>query len=778
MAGTDVGEDGSGSFEVATWRVVTLFLVIVAVDTAWEFLDEFVTHRLQTRMHVGLMHAWEQLKFETMALGLISLLLVVGEEQLLRICINSPDKGKDSYGHDTAAEDAQYDHAGAPVEAYDALHDDGHHRRRLMGSGGGDSCPDGEEPLWESELIHKAHILIFLIAVCHIAYAMVSIALSMASMRRWHKFEQRVNGGELLPLPLGGLQKHGESSFVFGLRQCLRQFTHSLDVATYSALRALFVGRVNVGPDFNFAAMIQEYLTEEFARVVRFDIVMWGIAILWMTFPDGSYGGFWMTGFFLLLSVVAGTKLTVVAMHLARHAYGVYYEPSAPVLPPPPRAASRDVARELARSTREISATGGLGGALSELKSVGSGDDSTAADVDGAAVEVAAAPGPVVESLKPAAPSANDNPSAGIAEPRSAEHSPTASRALRRAIRGHSQRIKAADTSSHAQLLDLFWFCRPRLMLHIFRYAFFQNAIALAAVIFGFWQDEHGIFGGAVQGYDDAVRAVAYALLFCVLAVLVHTSTILFPLYALTAGTAEFGSPEGVLDFARRRGIRPDLVKFIQETEPADSKTHPATSAKRTKPKLGSGFAARGRSIPEHCSDEYDDDGDEPVPPVAACCDGATVDSASGAGPHALSAASVFTNSAPVMAMQLAKRGSSDALSPLGGGALSTLGGGATSPARWDSGALVERPQPVALAHAYSGAVDAAARSCAVGAALAALHAETDTSAAGHQPAGHHPAVHAVGHAVGMTNTVQGLLEGMAAKRAQAMASRMRRPRR
>lgn len=79
MAAPDVGEDDSGSFEVATWRVVTLFLLIVAIDTLWELIDEFVTHRLQTRMYVGLIHAWEQLKFETMALGLISLLLVAGE---------------------------------------------------------------------------------------------------------------------------------------------------------------------------------------------------------------------------------------------------------------------------------------------------------------------------------------------------------------------------------------------------------------------------------------------------------------------------------------------------------------------------------------------------------------------------------------------------------------------------------------------------------------------------------------------------------------------------
>lgn len=73
--------------------------------------------------------------------------------------------------------------------------------------------------------------------------------------------------------------------------------------------------------------MIQEYLAEEFARVVRFDLVMWGIAILWIVFPEGTYGGFWMTGAFMLASVAAGAKLTAVTSHLARHTYSLYYQP-------------------------------------------------------------------------------------------------------------------------------------------------------------------------------------------------------------------------------------------------------------------------------------------------------------------------------------------------------------------------------------------------------------------------------------------------------------------
>ena len=68
-----------GSFNIATWRIVLLFLGILIVDTLWEYLDERITSRIASRKSKGLLHAWEQLKFEVMSLGLVSLLLVVFE---------------------------------------------------------------------------------------------------------------------------------------------------------------------------------------------------------------------------------------------------------------------------------------------------------------------------------------------------------------------------------------------------------------------------------------------------------------------------------------------------------------------------------------------------------------------------------------------------------------------------------------------------------------------------------------------------------------------------
>ena len=69
-----------GALEVETWRIVTLFLLILGIDFAWEVVDKLVTTRLRgSSSDTGLLHAWEHLKFETCALGLVSLLLVVFE---------------------------------------------------------------------------------------------------------------------------------------------------------------------------------------------------------------------------------------------------------------------------------------------------------------------------------------------------------------------------------------------------------------------------------------------------------------------------------------------------------------------------------------------------------------------------------------------------------------------------------------------------------------------------------------------------------------------------
>jgi hypothetical protein len=76
MAGAEDGETVE-AFNVATWRIVTLFLLLLFVDAVIEIVDESLTHYLKHNPESS--HVWAQLKFETMALGVVSLLLVVSE---------------------------------------------------------------------------------------------------------------------------------------------------------------------------------------------------------------------------------------------------------------------------------------------------------------------------------------------------------------------------------------------------------------------------------------------------------------------------------------------------------------------------------------------------------------------------------------------------------------------------------------------------------------------------------------------------------------------------
>lgn len=93
----------------------------------------------------------------------------------------------------------------------------------------------------------QAHILIFLIAACHLIWAILSSVMSMVALRRWNTYEAHIHGRGLLHMPVGGLQRHGEPAFVYGLRQCIRQFSHPVDEAQFGAIRELFIEFTKVG---------------------------------------------------------------------------------------------------------------------------------------------------------------------------------------------------------------------------------------------------------------------------------------------------------------------------------------------------------------------------------------------------------------------------------------------------------------------------------------------------------------------------------------------------
>ena len=166
------------------------------------------------------------------------------QEYLLKICIATPvlhDDDGTTHGEERLDYKPQTPASDLGANPANDPYADG--ARRLLAAKEA-NCPDGTGPLWESKLIHKVHILIFLVAVAHVVYGSVSLAISMWSMRRWKHFEEAAQQGDLMPLPIGQLRNESESSCWFGIRQAVRQFTHPIDKPTYIALRRMFCERM------------------------------------------------------------------------------------------------------------------------------------------------------------------------------------------------------------------------------------------------------------------------------------------------------------------------------------------------------------------------------------------------------------------------------------------------------------------------------------------------------------------------------------------------------
>lgn len=128
---------------------------------------------------------------------------------------------------------------------------------------------------------------------------------------------------------------------------------------------------------------------------------------------------------------------------------------------------------------------------------------------------------------------------------------------------------------------ELFWFKRPRLLLTIFQYAYFENALALAILAFAFWKEEYSMIGGGISGSRDKSgfnsKSVSAGLVLLALdvALLVHSSWFVLPMHALTAASVHFSSPQALLEVAKQRNMRLDLVHFIEDAETAEVCMHP-----------------------------------------------------------------------------------------------------------------------------------------------------------------------------------------------------------
>ncbi|KAJ6691585.1 MLO-LIKE PROTEIN 1 [Salix purpurea] len=186
MAG---GSAGRSLEQTPTWAVAVVCFVLVSVSIIIEFIIHRIAKWLTKKRKRALYEALEKMKSELVLLGFISLLLTVGQSPISSICIskkagatwhpcNKKEEAKLNRSENTDYENRRrlLSISGSAGESF---------RRVLAAGASTDKCAAmGKVPFVSSDGIHQLHIFIFVLAIFHILYCILTLALGRAKMKK------------------------------------------------------------------------------------------------------------------------------------------------------------------------------------------------------------------------------------------------------------------------------------------------------------------------------------------------------------------------------------------------------------------------------------------------------------------------------------------------------------------------------------------------------------------------------------------------------------------
>eukprot|EP01024_Parvocaulis_polyphysoides_P011625 TRINITY_DN1408_c0_g4_i1.p1 TRINITY_DN1408_c0_g4~~TRINITY_DN1408_c0_g4_i1.p1 ORF type:complete len:318 (-),score=18.56 TRINITY_DN1408_c0_g4_i1:1309-2262(-) len=101
---------------------------------------------------------------------------------------------------------------------------------------------------------------------------------------------------------------------------------------------------------------------------------------------------------------------------------------------------------------------------------------------------------------------------------------------------------------------QLFWFGKPKTVLRIFQYVYFQSGLSIALLILDEWRGQQV---NHLQGHILYVVMIGVNLI-----LMVHAAFFIIPTYAITVAAGAYGQ-ESVLKKAIKRNVNPNLAKKL-----------------------------------------------------------------------------------------------------------------------------------------------------------------------------------------------------------------------
>ncbi|OMO58709.1 Mlo-related protein [Corchorus olitorius] len=264
-------EEGTSLEYTPTWILAAVCTVIVAVSLVAERLLHCLGNKLKTKNQKPLYEALQKLKEELMLLGFISLLLTVSQSLISEMCISEnaldtmlpckPQKKEEtSEGSNSTSTTSHFQKFFASTLSS--------RTRRLLAetaesSKVGYCAKRGKVPLLSTEALHHLHIFIFVLAVVHVTFCVLTVSFGGLRIRQWKHWEdeiakQNYDTEEVLKKKVTHVHQHafikehflgfGKNSIVLGwLHSFFKQFYASVTKADYVTLRLGFITLVSVG---------------------------------------------------------------------------------------------------------------------------------------------------------------------------------------------------------------------------------------------------------------------------------------------------------------------------------------------------------------------------------------------------------------------------------------------------------------------------------------------------------------------------------------------------
>ncbi|KAG0590252.1 hypothetical protein KC19_1G084600 [Ceratodon purpureus] len=347
MAGNAAASGDERSLEFTpTWALATVSSVFVIIS----FVVERSLHGLGGYLHrtkrKSLYHALQKVKDELMLVGFISLTLTILQDSIERICIRSSLYTKWSpckmpvAEHDVAEGSNKFSKWPRPSDFTFAT-EQSHGRRRLLASApSGSVCPEGHESFLSAQGLHQLHIFIFVLAAAHVVYSCITMALALAKVHSWHKWEaaahEETSPDGMAELVVNNISYTRQSTFMRYHTSkpwsrsrfivwvvCFFQQFH-IPRADYLTLRFSFITTHNLPHLYNFHKYMIRSMEDEFETIVGISAWLWVFVISFLLFNVHGVNLYFWSSFVPVVVILAiGMKLQHIVATLAMESTGV-----------------------------------------------------------------------------------------------------------------------------------------------------------------------------------------------------------------------------------------------------------------------------------------------------------------------------------------------------------------------------------------------------------------------------------------------------------------------